>query len=80
MPHSDAYLKEFIAMPLQPRPADSDLLQRPALAAGVFGFSALAALGLSAVLTLAAPGEVHAQTTPQSIHKPPHKAVAACAP
>ncbi len=52
-------------MPSLPRPADNDLLQRPALAAGVFVFSALAALGLSAVLTLAAPAEVHAQTTPQ---------------
>ena len=49
-------------MPLLPRPADNDLLQRPALAAGVFVISALAALGLSAVLTLAAPTEVQART------------------
>lgn len=49
-------------MPLLPRPADPDLLQRPALAAGVFVFSALAAVGLSAVLTLAAPAEVQART------------------
>lgn len=49
-------------MPLLPRPADPDLLQRPALAAGVFVFSALAALSLSAVLTLAAPAEVQART------------------
>ncbi len=49
-------------MPLLPRPADPDLLQRPALAAGVFVFSALTALGLSAVLTLAAPAEVQART------------------
>jgi hypothetical protein len=62
MPHSDAYLKELTAMPLLPRPADPDLLQRPVLAAGVFVFSALAALGLSAVLTLAAPAEVQART------------------
>lgn len=49
-------------MPLLPRLTDPDLLQRPALAAGVFVFSAFAALGLSAVLTLAAPAEVQART------------------
>ena len=49
-------------MPLLTRPADPDLLQRPALAAGVFVFSALTALGLSAVLALAAPAEAQART------------------
>lgn len=49
-------------MPLLPQPADNDLLHRPALAAGVFVISALAALGLSAVLTLAAPAEAQART------------------
>ena len=49
-------------MPSLPRPADNDLLQRPALAAGMFVISALAALGLSAMLTLAAPAEAQART------------------
>ena len=49
-------------MPLLTRPADPDLLQRPVLAAGVFVFSALTALGLSAVLALAAPAEAQARS------------------
>ena len=57
-------------MPSLPRPADNDLLQRPALAAGMFVISALAALGLSAVLTLAAPAEAQART----LHSVEHNA------
>lgn len=49
-------------MPLPTRPAENDLLQRPALAAGVVVFSTLATLGLSAVLALAAPTEAQART------------------
>ncbi len=49
-------------MPLPTRPQDRNLLQRPALAAGVFVFSAITALGLSAVLALAAPAEAQART------------------
>lgn len=49
-------------MPLLTHPADNNLLQRPALATGVFVFSALTALGLSAVLALAAPTEAQART------------------
>lgn len=49
-------------MPLPTHPSDDELLQRPALAAGLFVFSALTAVGLSAVLTLAAPAEAQART------------------
>ena len=49
-------------MPLLPHPADNDLLHRPALAAGVLVLPALATLGLSAVLALAAPTEAQART------------------
>ena len=48
-------------MPLPTRPDAIDLLQRPALAAGVFVLSALGAIALSAVLTLAAPTTAHAR-------------------
>ncbi len=49
-------------MPLPTHPTDDELLQRPALAAGLFVFSAVTAVGLSAVLTLAAPADAQART------------------
>ena len=49
-------------MPLLPQAFDNDLLHRPALAAGVLVLPALATLGLSAVLALAAPTEAQART------------------
>lgn len=53
-------------MPPLPHPADNRLLQRPALAAGAFVFSALTALGLSTVLALAAPAPAQAQAQAQN--------------
>lgn len=55
-------------MPMLTRPADNDLLQRPVLAAGVFVFSALTALGLGAVLALATPTEAQARTRHSVLH------------
>src|SRR3989344_1270007 len=62
MPHPKANPKELTTMPLLPHPADNDLLPSPALAAGVLVLPALATLGLSAVLALAAPTEAQART------------------
>lgn len=56
-------------MPLLPHPADNDLLPSPALAAGVLVLPALATLGLSAVLALAAPTEAQARTRRSVEHK-----------
>src|SRR3989344_2859249 len=63
MPHPKANPKELTTMPLLPHPADNDLLPSPALAAGVLVLPALATLGLSAVLALAAPTS-HGATVP----------------
>src|SRR3989344_3786973 len=46
----------------KPQGVDHDLLHSPALAAGVLVLPALATLGLSAVLALAAPTEAQART------------------
>src|SRR3989344_4498890 len=64
MPHPKANPKELTTMPLLPHPADNDLLPSPALAAGVLVLPALATLGLSAVLALAAPPQAPARPPP----------------